>query len=261
MKSLIILAILFFGLNSNGYCQWQNRYEKQVFISGTDSLLYRIAYPKNFDSTKTYPLILFLHGSGERGNDNEKQLVHMASYFASDSIRALFEFITIFPQCEENDYWGSVNRREIPGGLEFDFLPFEKQNKSPRLATELIEQFQKKNFVNKKKIYLSGLSMGGIGSFDILYRKPNMFAAALIICGGGNPNYVSNYAKKVPLWIFHGDKDNTVKTEYALTMAEAIKKSGGNPKVTIFPGVGHNAWDYVPKEPKILNWLLKKVKR
>ena len=253
-----ILLLLSFGMSSPAFSQWQNLFKKEVFITKTDSLPYRILYPKNFDTTKEYPVVFFLHGGGERGNDNELQLTNFAMYFASDSIRSIHEFIAILPQCAKGDYWGTVNRKEIPGGLEFDFLPYEKQGKSGESFVKLVHELKRKPYINKEKLYLTGMSMGGIGTVDILYRNPDLFKAALVICGGGNPNYVQNFATKVPIWFFHGDKDTIVKTDYALQLIAAIRKAGGDPKLTIYEGVGHNSWDFVPKEKGILDWLLSK---
>jgi len=254
----LLLLLLSFGMTSPAFSQWQNLFKKEVFITKSDSLPYRILYPKNFDTTKEYPVVFFLHGSGQRGNDNEKQLVHFVNYFASDSIRSIFEFIAVLPQCATGDYWGTVNRREISGGLEFDFLPNEKQGKSGESFVKLVYELKKKSYISNDKLYLTGMSMGGIGTMDILYRNPDLFKAALVICGGGNPNYVQNFATKVPIWFFHGDKDNVVKTESAYQLVEAIRKAGGEPKMTIYEGIGHNVWDFVPKEKGILDWLLSK---
>ena len=220
-----ILLLLSFGMSSTAFSHWQNLFKKEVFITKTDSLPYRILYPKNFDTTKEYPVVFFLHGGGERGNDNELQLTNFATYFASDSIRSIHEFIAILPQCAKGDYWGTVNRKEIPGGLEFDFLPYEKQGKSGESFVKLVHELKRKPYINKEKLYLTGMSMGGIGTVDILYRNPDLFKAALVICGGGNPNYVQNFATKVPIWFFHGDKDTIVKTDYALKLIKAIRKA------------------------------------
>ena len=170
-----ILLLLSFGMSSPAFSQWQNLFKKEVFITKTDSLPYRILYPKNFDTTKEYPVVFFLHGGGERGNDNELQLTNFAMYFASDSIRSIHEFIAILPQCAKGDYWGTVNRKEIPGGLEFDFLPYEKQGKSGESFVKLVHELKRKPYINKEKLYLTGMSMGGIGTVDILYRNPDLF--------------------------------------------------------------------------------------
>ena len=119
----------------------------------------------------------------------------------------------------------------------------------------LIDQWLDKPFVDKHHIYVGGLSMGGMGTFELLRRKPELFAAAFPICGGDNTQNAKIYAKKVPLWVFHGAKDNIVQPEHSIIMVEAIKAAGGNPKFTLYPNDGHNSWDHAFAEPDLMAWL------
>jgi predicted peptidase len=114
--------------------------------------------------------------------------------------------------------------------------------------------------VDKHRVYVGGLSMGGMGTFELLRRKPNVFAAAFAICGGDNTFNAKLYAKKVPLWIFHGAKDDVVPVEHSLVMAEAIKAAGGNPKLTIYPNDSHNSWNDAFAEPDLIPWLFSHTK-
>lgn len=257
---IVLLFILIFKTAILS-AQWQDFYKKEWFVSNNDTLPYRVLFPSNFVENKSYNLLIFLHGSGERGNDNEKQLIHGAWYFAQDPIISKSNTIVIFPQCPADDYWAKINRREIPGGLDFDFLPNESPTKAMQLVMNLLENWKRKPFINKSKIYIGGLSMGGIATFELLYRLPNDFAAAIVICGGGNPDYVANFAKQVPLWIFHGEKDGVVKPILSLKMMDKIFEIGGQVKVTLYSDVGHNAWDYAFLEPKLSNWLFTKSRR
>jgi predicted peptidase len=106
-----------------------------------------------------------------------------------------------------------------------------------------VAEFLQKPYVNKHRVYVGGLSMGGMGTFEIIGREPNVFAAAFAICGGDNTLNAKKYAKKVPLWIFHGGKDNVVSPDHSLVMVDAIKAAGGDPKFTLYPNDGHNCWD------------------
>ena len=230
-------------------------YKKKNFIKDNDTLLYRIMMPKNFSKEKQYPLVLFLHGSGERGNDNKKQLIHGSKLFANEAVRDSFPAIVIFPQCPQNDYWSDVkvDRSTLPLGLKFQNK--ETPTKALQLVIDLMKNFRNKNYVKKDQVYVMGLSMGGMGTFEIIYRIPDMFAAAIPICGGGDPNTASIYAKKIPLWVFHGAKDNVVNPQLSIDMVSAILKNGGFPRFTLFDFANHNSWDATFAEPELLKWL------
>jgi predicted peptidase len=127
--------------------------------------------------------------------------------------------------------------------------------KTLELVSELMDSLAAGKDVNTKKIYIGGLSMGGMGTFEMLWRKPHFFAAAFAICGGGNPEKVSDYASGFPIWVFHGDSDPTVKVGNSRLMVNALKKAGAKVKYTEYPGVAHNSWDNAFAEPGLLDWL------
>lgn len=238
-------------------------YKKQVFRKGKDSLNYRIMYPSKYDVNKKYPVILFLHGAGERASDNEKQLVHGANLFADSANRARFPAFVIFPQCPESDFWANIEREQAPdtdslGG--FHFISGSNIGKSLGLVVNLIDSFAKTPQVNTKKIYVGGLSMGGMGTFELLWRKPDFFAAAFPICGGGDPAKVNIYAKNFPIWVFHGDSDPVVPVSNSRLMVNELKKAGANVTYSEYPGVKHNSWDNAFVEPDLLPWLFSKEK-
>ncbi|MDB5023862.1 MAG: prolyl oligopeptidase family serine peptidase [Mucilaginibacter sp.] len=231
-------------------------FDRGSFISKGDTLPYRILFPKNFDPTKKYALILVLHGAGERGNDNEVQLKFGPKLFLKDSIRAKYPAIVVFPQCPANSYWSNVKiDGNSAGKLVFNF----KQGGEPTAAMKsllgLVSQLLDKPYMDKHRVYVGGSSMGGMGTFEILRRRPDLFAAAFAICGGDNTLNAKIYAKKVPLWIFHGAKDDTVPSDHSVIMAEAIRAAGGDPKFTLYPNDGHNSWDDAFAEPGLMPWL------
>jgi predicted peptidase len=216
-------------------------------------------YPLKYDVNKKYPVILFLHGAGERGSDNEKQLVHGAKLFAASANRAKYPAFVIFPQCPENDFWARIKREQGAsdslGG--FTFSSSEPIGKSLGLAVNLIDSFARTPQVNTKRIYLGGLSMGGMGTFELLWRKPHFFAAAVPICGGGDPSKVSSYAKNYPVWVFHGSADLVVPPSNSRLMVNSLRAAGANVKYTEYEGVGHDSWTNAFAEPDLLEWLFK----
>lgn len=233
-------------------------YKKAVFRKGKDFLNYRIMYPSKYDVNKKYPVILFLHGAGERGSDNQKQLIHGAKLFADSANRAKYPAFVIFPQCPESDFWAKIEREQAPGTDTlggFDFISDGNINKSLGLVVNLIDSFIKTPQVNTKRIYLGGLSMGGMGTFELLWRKPNFFAAGFPICGGGDPAKVNVYAKDFPIWVFHGGSDPIVPVSNSRLMVNELKKAGANVTYSEYPGVGHNSWDNAFAEPQLLDWI------
>lgn len=249
-----ILVVLFSGVKA----QDKTNYKKEVFTQNNDTLLYRVMYPKNFSVKKQYPVVLFLHGAGERGNDNEKQLTHGSSLLSNSKNRRKFPAIVIFPQCPENEYWANVSIDRSIKPLDIVFQYEKEPTKPLRLVMLLLDDLLRKSFVKKDQIYLMGLSMGGMGTFELAYRRPNVFAAAIPICGGGNPKYAKEFAGNVPLWAFHGALDNVVNPNYTLEMVSAILKEGGTPKLTIYDDANHNSWDSAFAEPNLLPWLFSK---
>ena len=123
-----------------------------------------------------------------------------------------------------------------------------------------MQNITKNNYVDNSKIYVGGLSMGGMGTFEIISRQPNVFAAAFAICGGGNTENATKFATKVPMWIFHGAKDNVVKPQLSVQMVNAIINAGGTPNFTLYAEDNHNSWDSAFAEPKLLTWLFSNTK-
>ncbi|WP_209136998.1 MULTISPECIES: carboxylesterase family protein [Niastella] len=261
MHRLVLTLLLAFAM-TNLSAQFQQLYEKKEFITGGDTLRYRILYPLNYDAHKKYPLIMFLHGSGERGNNNEAQLTHGGKLFADSAIRQQFPAIVIFPQCPQADWWARIIRDPNNKDSLGQYLIKSEQpiGKSLGLVSQLLDTLAASGTVNTRKIYLGGLSMGGMGTFELLWRKPNFFAAAIPICGAGDPNKVTLYARKFPLWIFHGDSDPAVPVSNSRLMNNALKAAGAKVKYTEYPGVGHNSWDNAFAEAGLLPWLFKQKK-
>lgn len=195
---------------------------------------YVLYVPKDYDGKKEYPVILFLHGSGETGTDGKKpSLVGLGP-----AIRKLnsFGFITIFPQSHKRTW--------------------QADSDDAKRALAILETTMKEYKTDPKKVYLTGLSMGGFGTWSLAAKYPEKWAAIVPICGGGNPADAGKF-KDIPCWCFHGDKDTAVKVERSRDMIEALKKAGGKPEYTEYPGVGHNSWDQAYATKDLFPWLLK----
>lgn len=258
LKLTVALALLFVATSSNA--QDFKKYDRGNFIKGKDSIYYRLLFPKNFDPKKKYPILFFLHGSGERGNDNEKQLTHGGKLFLKESVRKQFPAIIVFPQCSSDSFWANVDLTDKSGKERFNFLTGGKPTKSMHALLGMIDNFLDKPYVDKNKVYIGGLSMGGMGTYELLRRKRKMFAAAFAICGGDNVANVRKY-KKTPLWIFHGEKDNVVPVVLSTIISDQLQVLGVAPKITLYPKDNHNSWDSAFAEPELLPWLFSKERK
>jgi predicted peptidase len=257
-KKIFLRGILGLGFLFPFLSKAQNlsSFDRGSYINKGDTIPYRILFPQNFDPTKKYALILVLHGSGERGNNNESQLVYGPKLFLNDTIRAKYPAIVVFPQCPVNSYWSNVKIEINASGKNiYHFVEGGEPTKAMSALLALTSQLLDKPYIDKHRVYVGGLSMGGMGTFEILRRKPDLFAAAFAICGGDNTLNAKIYAKKVPLWIFHGAKDDEVPADHSLVMVEAIKAAGGNPKFTLYPNDTHNSWNDAFAEPGLMPWL------
>lgn len=229
-----------------------NLYEKREFIYKGDTLKYRVLFPENYDTTRKYPMVMFLHGMGERGSDNESQLLHGASLFIDEETRKDYPSIVIFPQCSLDDSWIKITRNESG---DIDFPKNAKMTNSLLLVKKLLDTYKKDDAVDKNRIYIGGLSMGGMGTYDLICRYPKYFAVAIPICGGVNTERLKK-VKKMPIRIFHGGEDPTVSREYSRNAFIELKANGSKKVEYIeFPGVGHDSWTKAFAYPDFLSWM------
>lgn len=248
-KALFIVAAAFWFLVP---LKAQNElYQKRQFTYKEKTLPYRILFPENYDRTKNYPLVVFLHGAGERGNDNEKQLVHGSWLFTNEQSRQKHPAIVIFPQCPSEGYWAPITERK--DGFSY---PENAPATTPmQLLIRLISELEKKEAVDKSRIYVTGLSMGGMGTFDLITRYPRKFAAALPICGGVNVKRLKKIVR-MPIRIYHGDADQIVSPEHSKNAYVELKASGAqNVELFMFPNVGHDSWTSAFAQDDFLNWM------
>ena len=236
--------------------------EKRVFQS-TDglSLGYRLFVPEGYDKAKKYPLILFLHGMGERGSDNEAQLEHAEVLrFTGDEVQRRQPSILVAPQCPADDKWVPVfwglKEFQDPG----EGVDPKGPSRAMRAVDELLTALEKEFSVDATRRYVTGLSMGGYGTYDLCLRFPKRFAAAVPICGGADPSLAKRIAK-IPFWIFHGADDPAVPAELSRSMVEALKAAGGDPKYTEYEGVKHNSWNPAYNEPGLVEWVFSQSRK
>lgn len=229
--------------------------KRETTASNTVRMPYRLLYPEPYEETKKYPLVLFLHGAGERGTDNTKQLSYVADVFLKEENRKKFPCFVILPQCPEQGYWASVNpdRSKLPLGLDFNY----DRPITPWLeaALEIADNVTKKEQVDTSRVYIMGLSMGGMATFESVYRHPRRFAAAVPICGGGDAERYDERVKHIPFWVFHGDEDNVVEVENSIAMVAKLRALGADVTYTQYPGIKHDSWINALAEPDLMPWL------
>lgn len=213
--------------------QTPQSFEKE--IKKTLRLKYLLYLPPQYETSKEkWPLMLFLHGAGERGDDIEKVKVHGPPKLIAKEGKT-FPFVVVSPQCPENGGW--------PGELQLDALD--------GLLDDIVSRYR----VDKDRIYLTGLSMGGFGTWQLAFRYPDRFAALAPICGRGDPKKVERL-KHVPVWVFHGAKDKAVPLKDSQEMVDALKKAGAEPKFTVYPNADHDSWTATYNAPAFYEWLL-----
>jgi dienelactone hydrolase len=211
---------------------------------------YRLLEPDFVEPGKEYPLVVFLHGAGERGSDNERQLTYLPRWLAARAMRDAYPAYVLAPQCADDQRWWEVDwaaKESTPAGPEPSLMM--------RGAIRALEATVANHAVDRRRIYLTGLSMGGYGTWDLAARHPDWFAAAAPICGGGDERQAKRLAS-LPIWSFHGDADGVVPVTRTRAMVQAIRAAGGEPRSTELVGVGHDAWTPAyDKKSGLLAWL------
>ena len=245
-----ILLLLFFASIAINAQTSRFSYDKYTNATG-ETLNYRMLGP-DYNLSRKFPLVIFLHGSGERGNDNEAQLKWGVQNFATDQALSLHPAFIVAPQCPENEEWANYTENDKTGTFTINPTP----SKPMELLIDLINQLVKTYPIDTNRIYITGLSMGGYGTYDAIERYPNLFAAAVPVCGAGDSSKAGTITH-IPMWIFHGAEDPAVNSIYDIQMYNALVKAGANPGFTMYPEVGHFSWLEAYTDKQMMEWLFR----
>jgi len=207
---------------------------------------WRLFVPPQASADNPLPIVFMLHGAGRRGNDNVGPM-DLAYSFWSEEAQKKHPCFVLAPQCRKGTMWVTLNDKHTNQKVTAE--------PSPELAAAFaaLDLVLKTYPVDTKRIYLTGQSMGGFGTWEALYRKPDMWAAAIPICGGGDPSQVEVF-KHIPIWAWHGANDAAVPVQNSRDLIDALKKAGANPKYNE-PKVGHGSWVPAYGTPELYEWL------
>jgi predicted peptidase len=242
MKKIYIISIVIFltvligctnGRDIPMYTSGEYEESFVTTMSKTIGYRYHVYIPDGYTDTTKFPLLLFLHGAGERGDNLDRVKWHGLD----NMLTAIdpFPFIVISPQVPEGELWDSET------------------------LNALLDVVTEKLSVDANRIYVTGLSMGGNGTWMVITDYPERFAAAIPICGWGE-RLIVHKAQPVPVWAFHGDADQVIPLSRSEEMVEALRRAGGDASLTVYPGVGHDSWTETYRNPEIYTWLLEQRK-
>jgi len=201
---------------------------------------YVVFVPHNYDGTKEVPVILFLHGAGETKGGTAMPINQGIANHIKGKREKTFPAITIIPQAETRG-WGA-------------------EGPNAKRALAMLDATMKEYKCDAKRVYLTGLSMGGFGTWSVAFHHPDRWAAIVPICGGGDPKGAEKI-KDIPCWVWHGDQDRAVKVDLSRQMVEALKKAGGSPRYTELAHIGHNSWDPAYASDDLYAWLFAQKKK
>ena len=261
LKSLLCSALLFLAGNDLLMAARKNDKDDKGFVAkefitaGGKKVPYRLFIPKSYDATKKYPAILWLHGSDARGDDNFSQIsggnATGIQLWTGPKCQNGHPCFVIAPQMRAGGFWAT--HEGAPPKDVNNLMPIEP-TENLLWVVELMKSFLEEYSIDKDQVYVTGQSMGGFGAWAIIAAEPNMFAAAIPICGGGNPAKADSM-KHIAIWAFHGAKDPLVPVERSRITIDALKKAGANPKYTEYKNVEHGAWEKAYAEPGLVTWL------
>ncbi len=262
---------------SDGSDDWKRLYLSREYRSADDGRLpYRFMLPQGLaesdlgqgrgrdpsnvrsDDLTRYPLVVFFHGAGERGADNELQLVHGASEFAKLHRRRDFPCFVLVPQCSQQSRWVESDWGLASGRGEFPSNPSQPM----KLTLDLVDELCHSMPIDSNRVFVAGLSMGAMGAWYAAATRPDRFAAMIEVCGGGDPLWAERYAG-VAIWAFHGQSDTVVPIARSREMITALSQNGHWPELRYveYPKVGHNSWTQTFRRDDVFEWLFSQRKR
>ncbi len=239
----LLFTMLALGLPSPGKAQTVDDFEARWYTDGINTLPFRLWVPRDYDPKQSYPVVVFLHGAGERGTDNRRQLTGQTAplVFVRPENQERWPCFMLAPQCPMGGGWNNGDGAPNPSTWM-------------RLTMEALYELFGEFNLNASRLYLTGLSMGGFGTWDAITRWPGLFAAAVPICGGG-ADWLAWRCAKTPVWAFHSDDDPVVPVERTRRMIAAMRRVWGRPLYTEYHGYGHFSWNPAYAEPELLPWL------
>ncbi len=257
MKKLVGIFLLLLAVTSVSMGKSREYTFKQYVAKNGQVLPYAILYPENFNPQQKYPLMLFLHGSGERGIDGTAQLKHGGEFLAS--AEQLKDVILVVPQCPKEDAWACYSK---PGKPElkatFEFPYTAPISSSLTAVKELLDCFISLGFADSDRVYAFGLSLGAIGILDFAMRYPDYFAAIQPICGAVSSRRCAEFKGRTQFRFFHGLEDTSVLPRHSIEANEALQSAGIHSEIVLYPGIPHNSWDSAFAESDFLTWMLEK---
>ncbi len=218
----------------------------RTYRNGRETMPYRLFVPNGYDGQKKYPLIVWLHGAGGAGQDNLRQIVgdQIAGTrtWTQPATQAKYPAFVLAPQTAEG--WSAQPKGSSPDALSAPLL----------LVVGILDSLENEFSIDRHRIYVAGQSDGGYAVWDLITKRPERVAAAIAVCGGGDPARAARVAT-MPIWVFHGDADNVVPVIASRQMVAAINRAGGHPRYTEYKGAGHDVWKRAFAEPGLVDWL------
>lgn len=237
-------------------------YTQAFFIDKQDTLRYRMLPPLE-TLPKKYPLVIFLHGAIGPELDNESQLFLGGSFFLRDSIRNNYPAYVLFPRCPKSEIWVNFEN-------QVDINPFRvynwnfHYNRGPSLAAslliKLVDSLLSTGYIDPNRVYILGVSQGGMGVLDLMARRPTIFAAGISICGAGDVSKARFFAGKSSLWLFHGKEDDQISADFSKNYFKRLTGLKADVRLSLYDGVNHDSWNNAFREPELMHWLFSKSK-
>jgi predicted peptidase len=214
----------------------------RVYRNGRKTMPYRLFLPTGYDAQKRYPLVVWLHGAGGMGRDNLRQIsgdqIAGTRIWTTPEHQAKYPAFVLAPQSAGD--WADVNHDSLSAPLA--------------LVVGILDLLAGEFSIDPQRVYVAGQSNGGYGVWDLITKRPALVAAAVPVCGGGDPDRAAR-ATAVPVWAFHGTADKSIPVTASRQMVAAITKAGGHPRYTEYPGAGHDIWTRVFAEPELIDWV------
>lgn len=218
----------------------------RFYRNGGETMPYRLFVPKGYEAQKKYPLIVWLHGAGGAGRDNVRQIIGDqipgTRTWTQSATQAKYPAFVLAPQSAAG--WGAQPKGSSPDTLSASLV----------LVVGILDSLENEFSIDPHRVYVTGQSDGGYAVWELITKRPERVAAAIAVCGGGDPAGAARVAR-MPIWVFHGDADNVVPVTASRQMVAAINKAGGHPRYTEYRGAGHDVWTRAFLEPGLVEWV------